>query len=391
MTRRLPGWVEECGGKLRLIPTAAATVKRIFQLAIAGYGQTRIVRQLSNDGTPTMGGSGRWIRSYIHAILTDRRALGELQPRKRADGSDDGPPIPNYFPAVVTEKEWLAASAARSKRKLDTAAPRIGKYVNLFAGMMRNARDGGTYYAGSRLDCGRWQRVLLNTRGGEGAGKFCSFDFQTFETAVLRLLKEVDPREITGDKNDGPDVAMVLSGELAGVEASIAALETDLEAHGDSPALFRRLRAKEDQKRGINAKLAEARLKAVSPLSEAWGETQTLAEALEKAPDRAEARLRLRSLLRRVVDEIWILIVPMGRIRLAAVQIWFTGDVCRDYLIRRRSPVGNRYGGAPAEWYAKSLFTSLPGAGELDLREREHAAELEARLLAVKLDDPAGE
>ena len=58
MTHRLPAWVEERGGKLRLTPTAAAAVKRIFQLAIAGYGQTRIVKQLANDGTPTMGGSG---------------------------------------------------------------------------------------------------------------------------------------------------------------------------------------------------------------------------------------------------------------------------------------------------------------------------------------------
>src|SRR5262249_16335578 len=49
MTRRLPGWVEERGGKLHLIPERAGAVKRIFGLAAAGYGYALIVKKLTTD------------------------------------------------------------------------------------------------------------------------------------------------------------------------------------------------------------------------------------------------------------------------------------------------------------------------------------------------------
>jgi DNA invertase Pin-like site-specific DNA recombinase len=78
MTRMTPAWVEERDGKLVLIPERARVVRRIFALAIGGYGLGLIVRELTRDGVPTWGeGSKGWTKSYVHKILAGRTVLGE--------------------------------------------------------------------------------------------------------------------------------------------------------------------------------------------------------------------------------------------------------------------------------------------------------------------------
>src|SRR5262249_16062545 len=65
LTRRLPAWVEESDGRLRLIPERAAAVKRIYQLAGAGYGQMAIVKRLVEEGVAPFGESKNWVKSYV--------------------------------------------------------------------------------------------------------------------------------------------------------------------------------------------------------------------------------------------------------------------------------------------------------------------------------------
>lgn len=111
LTRKLPAWVEVKGGMLVLIPERAAVVKRVFQLAGAGLGLYSIMRRLMDEKVPAFGHSGRWSISYLHLLLSDRRAIGELQPRLQGKnaGKPDGEPIRDYFPRVVTDEAFELA------------------------------------------------------------------------------------------------------------------------------------------------------------------------------------------------------------------------------------------------------------------------------------------
>jgi DNA invertase Pin-like site-specific DNA recombinase len=382
LTHRLPAWVGEHGGKLHLILARAAAVKQIFALAAGGYGHAAIVKRLTADEVPAIGASGRWSRSYVALILKDRRAMGELQPRTR-DGKPDGPPLPDYYPAVVTEDEWDAARAGASRRRQATG--RSTKHVDIFAGLVRHARDGDSYYAATRTDGGKHARVLINTASAEGRASCYSFPLATFEAAVLSLLAEIDPHDIlNGDQ--GPDEALALAAELARVETRIGELEAEL-LKGDVVAVVNVLRQLESQKRDLVGRLAEARRKAAHPLSEAWGAARSLAATLEDAPDQDAARLRLRTELRRMVDSVWLLVIPRGRVRLAAAQIWFAGGKrCRDYLIAHTPAMANAKARTPGGWWARSL-AGVPGAGDLDLRKPAHAKRLEAALAKVALSE----
>jgi DNA invertase Pin-like site-specific DNA recombinase len=203
MTRRLPGWVEKREGKLYLIPERQAAIKRIFELAIGGYGQLAIVKKLNTEGIAPFG-KAPWNRGIINSILNDRRALGEHQPRKR-NGETDGAPIRNYYPAIITEEEWLAARAGQEQRYKHRG--RSGHYVNAFAGLLFNARAGDAYYCrtaptGGNRSARRLQRVLVNYDHIEGRAPMISFPFHTFEKAILSQLREIKPGEILDGTTD---------------------------------------------------------------------------------------------------------------------------------------------------------------------------------------------
>jgi DNA invertase Pin-like site-specific DNA recombinase len=440
ITRRLPFWVEERSGKLALVPGPAKAMRRIFELARSGYGSAGTVKKLTEEGVPPFGESDHWTRTYVSIILKDRRALGEFQPR-RHDGEPDGEPIKNYFPAVATEEEWLAAQAGAGQRRrcasrgrnwtkeedalvrsasVAEVAKRLGRseasvrmrrnvlahraspgakngkketrYVNVFSGLLKDAHNGGAYYVSTRSSAvyGSSWRVLLNVASAEGREPARSFPFGTFEREVLRLMAEIDPKEIVGG-NGAADEVMVLTGQLSRVESSIAAIEAELEEHGESPTLFRRLRAKEEEKRRLVGLLAEARQKAAHPLSAAWAETQTLIEALDSAPDPTDARLRLRSAMRRIVDSIYLLPVARGRDRVCVVQVWFAGGKRHpDYLIFHRSArAGGRNGGSTPGHSSACSLADVMEPGKLDLRKPDHARRLEKALAALPLDEQA--
>jgi hypothetical protein len=171
------------------------------------------------------------------------------------------------------------------------------------------------------------------------------------------------------------------------VRANIAALNADLEANGYSKTLSEQVRKDEAREIQLQEQVKVARQKAAHPLSESWGETQSLIEALDRAPDPQDVRLRLRSELRQIIDSVWLLAIPRGRDRLAAVQIIFAGAKrCRHYLIFSRPAVGGACGKRRAGWAARSFADAglRPGAN-YDLRRREDARQLEADLLAVAI------
>lgn len=400
MTRRLPSWVRETGGKLELIPEAAKAVKRVYELAANGYGHQAIAKKLTADEVPPITANGVWMRSYVAGILADRRATGELQPRKR-NGDADGEPIPNYYPRVVTDEQWHAARAGASSRRRPGKpdAPASGSLHNLFAGLITDARNGGSYFAVQRGDSryppanGIWPRVLINTKSIEGQVPCVSFPLEPFERALLSKLREIDPRELIGDGST-PNDSAALAAELTSVEADISRLENELEQGGESiPAVVRVLGRKEARRKELADLLAVARAAEATPVSAAWGEYQSLVDVLDKAPDREDARYRLRAALRRIVSGVWLLAVARGRTRIAAVRLVFAGcERARDFLIVYTPPRNNGRASAPAKLTVHSMrqranLVVMHGDGTdsvefdgVDLRERKDAARVAAVL-----------
>src|SRR5262249_34901733 len=134
--------------------------------------------------------------------------------------------------------------------------------------------------------------------------------------------------------------SQALAGRLAELEDEIGKLKARLQAKY-SDAVADVLEQQEAEAKLLTVQIGEARQEEASPLGEAWGDCQTLLDAIDRAPEPEEARVRLRAALRRIVEEIWCLFVDRGIVRLAAVQVWFAGGAHRDYLIMHRGSHAN--------------------------------------------------
>jgi DNA invertase Pin-like site-specific DNA recombinase len=374
MTRKLPAWVRERDGELSLVPDRAKVVRRIFELAVRGYGIRLIIREL--EGVATWGRSKVWRQGYVHKILTGRAALGEFQPT--SGGEPDGDPIVDYYPAVVDESTWLQVQASLARRK-DKPGPTGKAVAGLFSGLLHDAitRD-RLHISFQTRGTGRHRvrrRVLITGRGMEGAAPTRSFPHDVFEPAILSLLKEIDPADVLGEEpeSESADVAR----ELAAKEQRLRQIEAELAGDdGDVPSLARVLRKLDEECAALRKQLAALRQKEANPRSLAWTEASTLLDVAESEAN----RIRLRELLRTLVEEIWVLIVPRKSHRLCAVQIFFCGGQRRDYLIHYKAAGYCRKG----SWSAKSLSRDL-SAAKLDLRNQKDADALSQTLQSIDL------
>jgi DNA invertase Pin-like site-specific DNA recombinase len=407
----LPGWLEKTeGGEGRLIPERAAVVKRIFRMAADGLGDVGIVGALDREGVEPFGKPGPddegrrprfcgwWTRSYIRRLLTDRRAVGEVQPRT-ADGKPDGAPIPGFFPAAVSEEEYRLARAARATRdnRKDKSGralvPRQSKHVNVFRGLLTHARDG----EGLILENQGVARpaALASARGTEGRGRSWTFPYLVFEEAVLSLLREVSAADVLPKAAEGPSRAEVLRARLADVRADILQIKEDLRRKYRKH-LSEVLSEKEDEEEALAQGLQEELARTARPAERAWKDLPRLIDLLYpdrddvrlthrlkklQAPRPDDVRLKLRVVLRGVVDDIHVLIVPRGSYRLAVVQVHFAGGRRRDYLILHRTAGFCRAGGA---WAGSAA--DVAELGPADLRERARVADAERFFEAVDVE-----
>jgi DNA invertase Pin-like site-specific DNA recombinase len=387
----LPAWLEEVNGEARLIPERAAVVRQIFRLAAQGYGQTRIIRWLVAGKVPPFGHvcvtpgrsrsqfAGKWTKPYVRLILNDRRAVGEFRPLGR-DGNPDGAPLVGYYPAAVTEEEFLLARAGQEARlnkdvRGRTVRAREVRYVNVFKSMLRHARDGEGFLLHNKGTAARPELLLINASGNGGRGKGWTFPYPLFEDAILTFLKEVSPADVLPKGHESPGTAEVLRTKLNAIRQDVAGLQQDLKA-GYSKALSAVLREKEIEEERVATQLQEELAKAVRPAERAWKDLPTLADLVKKGGD--ETRLRLRPVLRRVVEEILVLIVRRGSFQLLAAQVFFEGGARRDYLLVYQTAANRRPGG----WWRES-FREAEG---LDLHKPAHVRQLERVLLGADLD-----
>jgi DNA invertase Pin-like site-specific DNA recombinase len=386
MSKMAPRWLRPAGGEFKVDPEAKLAVKRIFALAALGLGQAQIIAALAAEGVPPFGGSGRWTRSYVASILRDARVTGRFQP-KANDGTPIGDAIEEYYPRIIGDDEWALVRAGqqgrRRKDKLGRAVVRNErKHVNLFRGMLTDAKTGETFYRAERYDKGRAQ-VTLRTPPA-GGGHITTFDYPTFEAAVLQLLAEVNVADVLPRADKKASRAEVLRAKLKNIREDMGALQEELKA-GFSKAVVAVLKAKEAEEEEVAKQLQAERAKTARPLDRAWGSVPSLAKLVAKEGD--AARLRLRPVLRRLVEDARVLVVRRGSWQLCAVQFTFAGGARRDFLICRQSGGHNRPGG----WSAASLPPAVTRGLSLDLRKPAHVAGLAAALEAADIDSLTGE
>jgi DNA invertase Pin-like site-specific DNA recombinase len=199
MFKKCPAWLEwsERLNTFQPKPQAVEAVQYIFQRTINGCGQRQLVNELHARFTP-IGRSGKWNASYVQKVLADRAVLGELQPFKfdsKGQRVRAGEPIAEYYPRVIENDVFLAASVEKTARR--KAKGPNGSFVNLFVGLLQG-EDGHALHIQTTRVYGKKrkyvQRRLFSYGHLRGIENACSYSVNYFavEAIVLRLLYEFD-------------------------------------------------------------------------------------------------------------------------------------------------------------------------------------------------------
>ena len=392
-TRSLPGWFARepdgddgkpgkpllRGGRPVLDPVRADVVRRIYALSVAGRSAGQIAATLAGEGAPYVGRrqfkgkSLEWTRYNVQMLLTSRAVVGEYTPyassARCGRGHTAGEPIPGYYPAVIDEDTFDAARAGRVRRGV-VGRGRPGKHVNLFAGLLTDARGGAMTYSHSD----RGSVIIPRNPGELRRGVHTSFPVGAFETAILGRLAEVRAAEIEVGAGDAVRRVDAISGRLGEVKNLIKLWTLKM----DDPAIVDTVAAKlaelNGRRKSLAAELSDAQRDADSPLAESLGEIRTLADALRQ-DNSDDSRTRARAAIRRAVDRVLCLFGGPVHRRLAIVQVCFHGGGRRAYVIlHRRGHTSGRRGQQvvrPADTVATS-FKRPDMPDGLDLSRPEH-------------------
>src|SRR5262249_41644564 len=150
--------------------------------------------------------------------------------QRTADGQPDGPAVPDYYPGVITEAEWLAARAGVHGRDGagDRRRTRQRRFVNVFNGLLRNAAGAEGFVLRNRGTRAEPKLVLPNAAGEAGGGASVSFNYAHFEAAVLELLAEIDPAELAPRDAAAADRLGVLRARAEFLDDQAAQVQAEL-------------------------------------------------------------------------------------------------------------------------------------------------------------------
>jgi hypothetical protein len=323
-----PSWLRLDGGRYVVIPERARIVRRIFELAVEGYGQEAIAKRLNRERVPGIGRVPTWNASTVSQYLRSIAVIGRYQPhrlvtvpkRKRVP---DGDVIENYFPPIVPVALFLRVREQRAKRQLP-GGPRNPAVPNLFAGLARCDCGAPTWFVDkgpNRLGKPRLYLTCSATKRGVGKCHSRPRPYEATERAVLSLVAEripwddLVPRAKTLMETALAGVqekAATLSIERADVATRLANIVAMVETGNPSTALPRRL-AELERKAAELADEWESVENNIEAIQAGLATTRPTAERQRRALDdwntkgrqdgRARQRLAvvLRELLSRVV------------------------------------------------------------------------------------------
>jgi DNA invertase Pin-like site-specific DNA recombinase len=398
ITKRLPVWIKCENGKLVLDPARAAAVRRAFDMTRAGHSLSEIARAFNTERVPVPGRAkiappGQvgvkkeekrrvavvWSAALIHKIITSRACIGEYQPfqGRPGDRKPRGEPVRDYYPPVVGVAEF--EDAQKSLRiRATVGRGRRGKHVHLFAGLLRDARTGGTFICRHLT---KRESVLFPAGAVHGrGGNWISFPLRAFEEAVRSQLVEVKIEDAEAGAA-GRNKIKILSDR----QDELDTLTRKWRAKMDRPELVDvvadKLAELEQERRRVTDLLGEAHAENASPLSEAVGHLRTVGKVLDE-DNSDENRLRCRAAIRRLVSEVWCLFRPGKGMRAAVVQVVLRNGLTRSYMILHRPAGRSRHGEWPAILQVRS-FAEPEMAGGFDLRNAKHVAACEKLLSAI--------
>jgi DNA invertase Pin-like site-specific DNA recombinase len=229
LTRQMPAWLKEEGGKIIIDKEKATVIRQMVKLVMDGYGMTAITKKL-NEEFDGLARVNYFQRSYVTKIAHNRALLGEFQPHKVTyEGGKRvrrpiGEPVIGYFPALIDEQTFYAMQQRLASRR--RTGGRTGKFVNLFVGLIFDAKDRSPMQI---TDKGGGRRYVSSAAmlGRKGASPYVGVPVSVVERGILLQLHDMVLPKLGGDagRDDLQVQVEAFDGRIAEVDKKIAATQ----------------------------------------------------------------------------------------------------------------------------------------------------------------------
>ena len=339
ITSICPSWMKMKDDKkgFELIKAKAEIVRKMVKDYIQGYGDTTLCQKLNEEKVPPISGHKNWTNSYVTRILTQPALIGEYHPKEIIEGKPklikDGVKK-DYYPSVITEKQWLLLQSIRKDRATKQRGPTGTSVANLFTGILFDARDGMTL---QRLVKAKSMSRLISSsfRNGLSHKKFIlTFPYEPFENALLYFLaNEMQLNQLYVDNHENivEDKTEILTLELAEIENKISVCEDSI-INGVDEILFIKVLEKLGTKKLEKISEIENERNKRSRNENCATELSDLKAlvSIKKHPSLSDLRTKIKSKINRLVESIHVLFIgkKKSKFKTAIAQIFFkTGGI----------------------------------------------------------------
>lgn len=261
MTRRLPAWLSLLPDRsgFEVIEDRASIVRRIFDEAEQGAGQHSIANRLNTDAVETFGDGTRkatfWHRSYVAKILKNPAVFGTFTPHETRDVDgkkvrDPLPPIPDYYPAIVSEEQFDRVNGRRG-RQAPPMRIKKGEVSNILAGLAVCPLCESTM---TRVNKGHrnGKHYLVCTRAKSGAGcKYHQVKLDHVHHGIIHAATRQLVHDVPSADDSLDDQRTAARDVWEDLSSKIENILVEIERGAATPALRRRLST-------LEAELAEA-------------------------------------------------------------------------------------------------------------------------------------
>lgn len=286
-----PAWMEYTDGKYKLKPEAVKAIKWIYKQSIKGFGVRTIYEMILTEKIPPF--TKAWSLRYVDKLCTDRTIIGEFQ---RCELNDDGsrtpigPPIPNYYPAAISEELFYTNLAAR-KVRFKKRGPRGAIVGNLLQGIATDFESFPLHMAGrDRSGRKRIQSTAPNS---------ITWLYEDLEMRFLGFIHEINQEMVVVQDKDDP--LPKLMDKLTVIDGKIDTITKEMES-GDFASGLKWQRKLDVERELIVQEIELAKTDAHQGSTDGF---ETAVELLKRTTDRAElkaVRMRLGAILRGLID-----------------------------------------------------------------------------------------